>query len=174
MNTPMRNALVIAAIIIACTAKPIMAQAPTSLQGTWTTPPELVARAPLPEKGKVGAGAKGATALRLVVSGDTVRWTGLGVTYRYVLDGSETTNCARSNGQCYDDKCRAHRLADTLITSCRSTLGGRSSEIITTQRVWIDGDGNLQLGGRVTVSGVTAALHSTYIRQGVIVFDLGS
>ena len=61
-----------------------------------------------------------------------------------------------------------------LITSCRTTIGRSSPEIVTNQRVWLDGNGNLQLAGRVTISGVTAALHSTCVRQGAIIFDLGA
>ena len=101
-------------------------------------------------------------------------WTGLGNTYRYALDGSETVNCARSAGTCYPDRCRAHRDADTLITSCRTRIGESSPEVIFNQRIWIDWDGNLQSAARLTVDGITTPLRATYIRKGTILFDLGA
>jgi hypothetical protein len=73
---------------------------------------------------------------------------------------------------CHPNKCRAHWDHGILYTSCRSTSQS-GTETITTERVWIDADGNLQLDGRIVVQGVTATMHSTYMKQVGVVFDLG-
>jgi hypothetical protein len=158
------------ALAVAAAASISAAAQQTGISGVWTTPPEYVTKVPLPAQGRKGTGAKGAASLLISQTGDTVTWTGNGLTYKYALDGTVTTNCARSEGTCYPNKCRAWWEDATLTMSCRSHLAS-GREIITTQRAWVDQDGNLQLTGRIVTQGVTTTMQSTYIRKGVPVFE---
>ena len=146
------------------------AQQHPNLSGTWAAGAADQTKAPLPAIGKIGTGVKGAATASIRQTPDTLTWTGNGLTYKYALDGSETVNCSRSQGTCFPNRCSAHWNADILYLNCRSASeSGR--EIIETERVWIDSDGNLQLSGRVATQGVTTSMRSTFARQTTIIFD---
>jgi hypothetical protein len=159
-------ALALALAVVAATSASAQQ---SNLSGVWTTPPEYVINVPLPDQGKKGTGVKGASSLLISQAGDTVTWTGNGLTYKYALDGTVTTNCARSEGVCYPNDCRAWWEDAKLTMSCRSRFAS-GREVITTQRAWLDKDGNLQLSGRVATQGVTTTMHSTYVRKGALLF----
>ena len=143
-----------------------------SVSGTWITPPEHVTVLPLPENGKAGVGAKGKDRIKIVEKDGMLTISGGDVTDTFALDGSETTNCSRSQGSCIPTKCRGRRDNGLLVLSCRIIHAG-GQETLTTEKLILDADGNLQIEFRIVGKGFNTVARSTYMRQLPLVFELG-
>jgi hypothetical protein len=170
----MRIRVLLTALAVCNPVSTAAAQGKPDLTGTWTTPPEFVASVPLPAPGVTGTGVKGVAVQRFTQTADTLTLYGNGLVTKFALNGGMTENCARSEGRCIPNQCRARWEGAVLITTCRMILPPSGREAITTQRYSIDGDGSLQVSGIHTTQGVTVMFHSTFVRAVTIVFDEGN
>jgi hypothetical protein len=152
-----------------------IAQSRPDFNGTWTTPQEYAARLPLPEPNKPGLAAKSALNLRITQKDSILTISGTSITDTFALNGLETHNCANYSGKCVTSRCQARWNGGMLVLSCRHPIGtAGQSEILTTQKLSLDADGNLRVETRVVGPGFNGVMNGTYVRRTNIVFDIGA
>jgi hypothetical protein len=156
-----RLALALALVVTA--PSDAAAQSRPRFAGSWQVASDLAPNQPIPA-GKPGTLTKGAA--ELVITQDQQRITMSrvgGLSAAYALDGSETINHIRVNGQRVPRTSRVTWEGDRMVMRARWEVDGKPW--FETRTMYLDANGALVIEQTTLINGATNTVRSRYSRR---------